>query len=87
MGGRFLKFVDRAKTTRFGLLRTEELVLSVEIVPHMYWQGRLIVVCLIEAGFLTNCPKTFFTANFRVEREFDFDPEILLRNERKNWWR
>jgi hypothetical protein len=49
---------------RFGEPFTPALVLSLEIVRNMHWQGRLSVVYVIEADYLTNCPKLFLASQF-----------------------
>ena len=53
---------------------TPALMLRLEIVSHMYWQGRLIVVSVVAAGYLTNSPFFFHSQKaetFPVGRTFD----------------
>jgi hypothetical protein len=40
------------------------LVLSIELVRNMHWKGRLIVIAVVKAVHLTNCPKLL--SNFAI---------------------
>jgi hypothetical protein len=53
--------VKKPKRSHFGEPMTPGLALSVEIVRFIYWQGRLIVVFVIEAAYLTNHSNLSFT--------------------------
>ena len=44
------------------------VVLCVKIVRHLYWQGQLIFISLIEAGQLTNSPNFFSQSTSYIVR-------------------
>ena len=67
------------KSSLFGELLLPGLVLSVKVVRYLHWQGRLIVVSVIEACYLMDCPKLFCPSqNFVREQKSSLFGELLL---------
>jgi hypothetical protein len=67
--------VTEQKCSLFEEPMTAALVMCLEIVRYMYWRGRLNILFVFAAVYLTNCPNLFFKSKFGEKAE----PLIISR--------